>query len=166
MAETPRPYPAGLSHALGQIPSGLYVLTVRQGDRSTGMLASWVQQAGFDPPMLTVAIQRDRFIVDWIEAAGRFTLNQLPLGSKALIRHFGRGFEPDVDAFHGIAIRQETEAQGGPVLKDAMAYLDTEVVGQLAESDHRIFLARIVGGDLLEQDAKPFLHVRANGFHY
>ncbi len=164
MAKSVQPYPSGLSHALGLIPSGLYILTVRHGEQVSGMLASWVQQAGFEPPMLTMAIKQDRFLVDWIETTRRFTLNQIPHGSKTLVRHFGRGFKPEDNAFEGISIREQ--AQGGPVLNGAMAYLDAEVVGHLAESDHRIFLARITGGELLEQDAKPFLHVRANGFHY
>src|SRR3954464_11070823 len=92
MVEHLRPHGTGLSQALGRIPSGLYILTVSVGERSTGMLASWVQQAGFEPPMVTAAIRRDRYVADWIAEAGRFTLNQLATGSRSLIRHFGRGF--------------------------------------------------------------------------
>lgn len=154
----------GLSQALGRIPSGLYILTVRHDGRSTGMLASWVQQAGFEPPMLTVAVQRDRFVADWIEASGRFTLNQLPTGSKAMIRHFGRGFAADVPAFEGLELRDD--AQGGPVLADALAYLDVELAGQVDGGDHRIYLGRVVAGALITAGAEPFVHVRANGFHY
>jgi flavin reductase (DIM6/NTAB) family NADH-FMN oxidoreductase RutF len=155
---------SGLAKALGRIPSGLYILTVRHGDHATGLLASWVQQASFDPPMLTVAVQRDRHVGDWIAASGKFTLNQLAKGSKALIRHFGRGFAPDAPAFEGLTLRDG--AQGGPILAGAMAYLDNEVAAQVVEGDHRIFLARIVAGEILDPDAEPFLHVRANGFHY
>jgi flavin reductase (DIM6/NTAB) family NADH-FMN oxidoreductase RutF len=150
--------------ALGRIPSGLYVLTVRHGERATGMLASWVQQAGFEPPMITVAVARKRYVADWVAAARRFTLNQLPQGSKALIRHFGRGFEADAEAFHGVALREED--QRGPILAAALAYLDADVVGEISSGDHRIFLARVAAGALFEPDAEPLLHVRANGSHY
>ena len=34
---------------LGRLPSGLYVLTAGRGAAATGMLASWVQQVGFEP---------------------------------------------------------------------------------------------------------------------
>jgi hypothetical protein len=47
-----------------------------------------------------------------------------------------------------------------------MAYLDAEVDGELAAGDHRIFAARITAGALLQSDAEPLCHVRANGFHY
>jgi flavin reductase (DIM6/NTAB) family NADH-FMN oxidoreductase RutF len=164
MADHPRPTNSALGQALGRIPSGLYILTVEHGDRSTGMLASWVQQAGFEPPILTVGIRRDRYVADWVAESGRFTLSQLAVGSKALIRHFGRGFEPDAPAFEGVALRHD--ARGGPVLAGAMAFLDAEVAGELAAGDHRIFVARVRDGAVLKPDAEPLLHVRANGFHY
>jgi flavin reductase (DIM6/NTAB) family NADH-FMN oxidoreductase RutF len=164
MADHLRPADTGLAPALGRIPSGLYILTVDFGGKTTGMLASWVQQAGFEPPMVTVAIRRDRHVADWVAAAGRFALSQLAVGSKALIRHFGRGFPPEADAFAGLELRHD--ARGGPVLAGAMAYLDAEVAGELAGGDHRIFLARIIAGALLQTEAEPLCHVRANGFHY
>jgi flavin reductase (DIM6/NTAB) family NADH-FMN oxidoreductase RutF len=164
MTEHLRLATTGLAPALGRIPSGLYILTVENGDRATGMLASWVQQAGFDPPMVSVAIRRDRHVADWVAAAGRFALSQLAVGSKALIRHFGRGFAPEADAFEGVELRRD--ARGGPVIATALAYLDAEVAGELAAGDHRIFVARIVAGGLLQSEAEPLLHVRANGFHY
>ena len=84
----------------------------RHGGRSTGMLASWVQQAGFDPPMLTVAVRRDRYVADWIAASGRFTLNQVAAGDKPLLKHFGRGFGPDEAAFDGVAAPRRLGATG------------------------------------------------------
>src|SRR4051794_35540370 len=164
MAEHLRPTDTGLGQALGRIPSGLYILTVEHGDQSTGMLASWVQQAGFEPPMLTVGVRRDRHVADRVAASGKFALSQLAVGSKALIRHFGRGFKPGAPAFEGLEVRHD--AQGGPILAAALAYLDAEVAGELDAGDHRIFVARIVQGALLHPDAEPMVHVRANGFHY
>lgn len=164
MTDQPRPPISGLGQAMGRIPSGLYILTVEHGDRSTGMLASWVQQAGFEPPMVTVGIRGDRHVADWVAASGKFTLSQLAVGSKSLIRHFGRGFGPDAPAFEGVELRHD--ARGGPVLAAALAFLDAEVDGELAAGDHRIFAARVVAGALLLPDAEPLVHVRTNGFHY
>jgi hypothetical protein len=59
-----------VSAALGRVPSGIFILTTGYEGRATGMLASWVQQAGFEPPMVTVAVRRDRFVAEWIAATG------------------------------------------------------------------------------------------------
>ena len=163
-AEPTRNAPTPLNLALGRIPSGLFILTVRRGDRATGMLASWVQQAGFEPPMLTVAVRADRYVGDWIAESGTFALNQVGAGQKHLIRHFGRGFAPEEPAFETIALRDD--ARGGPVLVEALAYLDLELAGHLDGGDHRILLARIVQGGLLAPGTEPFVHVRHSGTHY
>lgn len=164
MPDLSRPEPSPLALALGRVPSGLFILTVRRANRRTGMLVSWVQQAGFEPPMLTVAVQRDRYVGDWIIDRGRFTLNQMTAGRKTLLRHFARGFGPDDDAFQGIAVLDK--AEGGPVLADALAYLDAEAVGELSGPDHRVIFARVVGGALLDPRGEPMIHVRHHGLHY
>jgi flavin reductase (DIM6/NTAB) family NADH-FMN oxidoreductase RutF len=153
-----------LGAALGRIPSGLYILTAGLEGRSTGMLASWVQQAGFEPLMITVAVRSDRYVADWIAASGKFTLNQIAAGNKTLLKHFGRGFGPHDDAFAGIALRDADPS--GPILADAMAYLTVEVVGSIDGGDHRVFLARAVKGERLDPEAEPMIHVRKSGLHY
>jgi flavin reductase (DIM6/NTAB) family NADH-FMN oxidoreductase RutF len=135
--------------ALGRVPSGLFILTVRHGDRVTGMLASWVQQAGFEPPMLTVALQKDRFVADWVRSSGRFVLNQVPAGNKSLLRHFAKGFAPAEPAFKGVEVMREELA--GPVLAEALGYLEIEHVDEVAGGDHVIILGRIVGGGLIHE---------------
>jgi len=164
MSESQQQAGLELSQALGRIPSGIYILTVRYEEHSTGMLASWVQQAGFEPPTLSVAVRRDRYVAKWIESSRRFTLNQVAKGNKNLVRHFGRGFEPGAPAFEGLELLDE--ASGNPVLASAMAFLDTEVLSSCLSGDHQIFLSRIVGGRILNSDSEPMIHVRHNGFHY
>jgi flavin reductase (DIM6/NTAB) family NADH-FMN oxidoreductase RutF len=154
-----------LAQALGRVPSGLFILTHRAAGREpTGLLVSWVQQAGFDPPMLTVALRGDRPIRDAIVASPRFVLNQIAAGQKSLLRHFARGFDPGEPAFDGLTLGPDLE--GGPTLSAALSYLEVEAVDQLDAGDHRIVLARVLGGAMIQPDAEPMLHVRHNGFHY
>ena len=149
---------------LGRVPSGIFILTVGSGTRATGMLASWVMQAGFEPPMVTFALARGRFVGDWIEAAGRCTLNQVPSDGKVLLKHFGRGFAPDENAFDGLELLDVSAA--GPVPAASSSFLDLEVVGRLDEGDHLVYLARVVGAGVIRDDAEPYVHIRSNGFRY
>ncbi len=161
----PRPKNSDLGAALGRVPSGLFILTVRDGDgRATGMLASWVQQAGFEPPMVSVALHRDRYVAEWVRASGRFVLNQVPAGNKTLLRHFGKGFAPDAPAFDGVRIDREHPA--GPVLAEALGYLIVEAAGEVAGGDHVVMLGRVVEGGMIDGEGHPLVHVRQNGLHY
>lgn len=155
---------AAIGSALGRLPSGIFILTAGWDGQTTGMLASWVQQAGFEPPMVTVAVRKDRYVTQWIEKSGRFTLNQIAAGPKPLLKHFGRGFEPGEAAFEGIALRDPRP--DGPVLADAMSYLVAEVSGSIDGGDHRILLGRVVEGDRFDAESEPMIHLRKSGFHY
>jgi flavin reductase (DIM6/NTAB) family NADH-FMN oxidoreductase RutF len=166
MSQPDDPRRSALARALGRIPSGLFIVTARDGWANAGLLASWLQQAGFAPAAVTVAIGRDREIVEIIERTGRLVVNQLSEGQHRLMRHFARSMRSDDGAFPGIETLEPGEARGGLVLADAMSYLDVEVTGFLEGDDHRIVLGRVIAGAVLHEDAKPMVHLRRNGFHY
>lgn len=150
--------------ALGRIPSGIFILTVGTGSRATGMLASWVMQAGFEPPMVSVAVRLGRYVCDWLTEGQPFVLNLVREDQKSLLKHFGQGFEPGAPAFEGLQITHC--ARGVPILKESLGHLECEPAGNVDSGDHRVFLAKVVRGRLIEGDHKPMVHVRKSGTHY
>lgn len=81
-----------IARALGQVPSGCFVMTVSNAGKATGLLTSWVQQASFEPPMVTVAVKVGRPVEQLLAASGKFVLNHIGENPLAMFRHFGRGF--------------------------------------------------------------------------
>jgi flavin reductase (DIM6/NTAB) family NADH-FMN oxidoreductase RutF len=149
---------------LGRVPSGIYILTVGTGERSTGMLASWVMQAGFEPPMVSVAVKKGRFVGDWITAGQPFVLNLLGESDSQLMKRFSAGFEPGTPAFDGLAITHC--ARGVPILKDALGHLECEPTGHIDSGDHRVFLAKVARGKLNDSSVRPMVHIRKSGANY
>jgi flavin reductase (DIM6/NTAB) family NADH-FMN oxidoreductase RutF len=153
---------------LGKIPSGVFILTAGDGDgRETGMLASWVQQASFDPPLLSVAVNSKRYLNDWVARHPFAALSCVGKSQSAsFFKQFGRGFEPDEPAFEGVDItRGET---GLPLLANAIGSLEGDIVGTLPAGDHTIYLLQVrnaVKGKAFETD-EPLVHLRKNGFNY
>lgn len=160
MAEEQLPNEAWI--ALGRVVSGVFVITAGRGKRATGMLGSWVQQCAFDPPQVTVVIQRDRPIIERLSEGADLTVNILAEGEKDLMKHFGKGFALDEAAFEGIAIADDT---GPPVLAAALAFLRCRVVATLPVGDHHLFVARVVGGGT-SHEGRPKTHIRNSGSHY
>ena len=78
---TMKSFDGDLVKALGRISGGLYVVTASQGQgsekRRGAMVASWVSQASFPPPGLTVAVAKDRAIEALLQIGDRFVLNAL-----------------------------------------------------------------------------------------
>ena len=148
---------------LGRVPSGIFILTAGTGDRATGMLASWVMQAGFEPPMVTVAVKQGRYVADWLTRGEPFVLNVVGEGQTHLLKHFGKGFEPNEPAFTCLEIHPCS--RGVPVLAEAVGHLECEPTSHVDSTDHRIFLARVTHG-ALAHDIPPMVHIRKSGAHY
>lgn len=152
-----------LAGALGRVPSGLFILTVRHGEAETGLLASWVQQCSFAPPRLSVAIQRDRPITAWLPEDALFTLNVLDQSQTDMVGHFGRGFPLNQPAFTDLEV--ERPDGSAPVLSEALAYLTCRVVARHPVGDHDLYIADVIGGRVLGE-GQPMVHVRKSGLHY
>jgi flavin reductase (DIM6/NTAB) family NADH-FMN oxidoreductase RutF len=149
---------------LGRVPSGIFILTVGVGDRATGMLSSWVMQAGFEPPTVSVGVKLGRYVCDWLTDGQPFVLNMVGESQSNLLKHFGKGFEPGANAFEGLAITRC--ARGVPILSDCIGYLECEPTAHVDSGDHRVFLAKVARGKLHDADAKPMIHIRKSGANY
>jgi flavin reductase (DIM6/NTAB) family NADH-FMN oxidoreductase RutF len=153
----------GLAGALGRIPSGLFILTVRHDSGETGMLSSWVQQCSFDPPQVSAAIRADRDLLAWLTPGTAFALNVLDEDQTDLLVHFGKGFALGEPAFTDLDVQRPEGA--APMLCDALAYLDCRVAACHAAGDHFLIIGRVVAGRVLGE-GKPMVHVRKNGLRY
>ncbi|HOW69335.1 MAG TPA: flavin reductase family protein [Phycisphaerae bacterium] len=151
-----------VAQPLGLIASGSFVLTAREGGHSTGILVTWVQQAGFDPPTITVAVKHGRPIEAMIKRSGHFVLNIIGEDSAKMYKHFGKGAGASEPAFEGLAVRNETT---GVIVQDCIAHLGCKVTGKIETGDHTVFVGQVVGG-AIHNNSKPHLHTRLNGFNY
>ena len=159
-----------LDKALGRLSGGLYVVTARQqtsdGARSSAMVASWVSQASFEPPGITVAVAKDRAIEALMQVGDRFVLNILREDNhQQLLRHFLKRFPPGADRFAGVATLDGV-ASGGPVLGDALAFLGCRVAQRLEGPDHWVIYAEVEQGNVSDTEASTAVHHRKVGNHY
>lgn len=157
-----------IAPVLGRIPSGVFILTATNGNgHSTGMLTSWVQQAGFEPPSVTVAVNKVRYLKAWLKQHPHLTLNLIGQSQGFLMSHFGKGFEPDENAFENQ--RTEIGHHGIPRLSDALGALECDVTNHIETGDHFVYVAVIThaysDASSIAQD-KPMVHIRKDGFKY
>jgi len=153
-----------LGRPIGRIPSGVYILTAQSGANRYAMLASWVQQASFDPPAVSIALAERRPIGEAIRATGRLALSILPAGDTTLMKKYARGIPEGEDPFAGMATI--VTPSGIPALGDALAWLECKVI-QTCDfgGDHDLVIAEITAAQMIK-DGAPFTHIRGNGFHY
>lgn len=156
---------ARTEQALGRLIGSLCVVTTKHEDLRGAMLASWVSQATFNPPGITVAVAKERAIESLLHIGSNFVLNILQQGKHiGLMKQFLKQFEPGEDRFLGVTM--EEAANGCPILTDALAYLECRIVNKMECGDHWLVYATAQKGKLLQSEGVTAVHHRKSGTHY
>lgn len=139
-----------LAEALGTLTTGIYVLTVREGERLHGMSSSWVTQVSGDPLLIMAAVDKRHFSHGLVERQGLFGLNVVGSRSRELEDYFfsAASRQPDNLAPFAYTLGET----GVPLLAVAMAVFECRVVGSYPAGDHTLFVATIVRAEVREQD--------------
>ncbi len=154
-----------LDKALGRISGGLYIITTQKGDVKGATLASWVTQASFQPLGLSVALAKDRAIDSMMQVGDSFVLNVLEEGNyQGLMKHFLKRFLPGADRFEGV--KTQLSESGAPILADALAYMECEVVSCMECSDHWVIYSTVKDGRVSKLDAFTAVRHRKVGNYY
>jgi len=155
--------------ALGRIVGSLCVVTARKGEGEGAlggaMVASWVSQASFSPPGFTVAVARDRAVQSLLHVGDHFALNVLAEGRQSgPMRQFLQPFPPGADRFADLEL--ESSPGGQPILPEALAWLEAQVVSRMECGDHWIIYAQASHGGLLDPAGSTAVHQRRSGANY
>ena len=155
----------GVAAALGRIPSGLFVVTWKSGSADRVMLASWVMQAGFAPPLVSVAVGASRDLLAAVRGGGAFAVTILADTQRSLLSRFGKPPADGEDPFAGLPVLR-TPA-GLATLVDAAGWMECRPAGEstATDTDHVVVLGRVVAGGGAV-DTPPVVHVRRNGLKY
>lgn len=148
--------------ALGKVSSGLYIATGMVDGQPVGMLCSFVEQASFEPPMISLAIAAGRPISPLLDGGLPFALHVLSKENTALLKAFARGGTEE--SFEGLEM--VANSHGLPIFASAWAYLVARTVGQLSAGDHQLYLAEVTDGELQHEGQQASTRVRSNGFGY
>ncbi|MGM3305960.1 diflavin flavoprotein [Anabaena sp. WFMT] len=152
-----------VEQAVGRIVGSLCVVTATQGEVKTGMLASWVTQASFNPPGLTIAVAKERAMETLTYTGNQFVVNILAEG-REIRKQFMKVYAPGQDRFAGL--ETEEASNGGIILNGALAYLECSVQSRMEAGDHWLVYATVNDGKVLNQDAVTAVHHRKSASYY
>ena len=128
--------------ALGHMTYGIYVLTTRVDDTINGMIASWVTQVSYAPPLVLAAIHPNRYSHNLVDNGQAFALHILDRSQKEMLNIF-KGPDPE-KKFSGIP--WEPGKTGAPILKDCLAWLELTVQERHTPGNHTLFIGEVIAG--------------------
>ncbi|MFM7426225.1 MAG: diflavin flavoprotein [Elainella sp.] len=148
--------------AVGRIAGALCVITTHQNNQHQAMLTSWVAQATFTPPGLTLAVSQAQ-ATTLADVASPFVLNILKEG-RNVRRHFLKPLTAKGNDFGEIATHA---AQNGClVIDEALAYLECTVQSRMECGDHWLIYATVDNGKVLESQGVTAVQHRKSASYF
>ncbi len=148
--------------AIGRLASGVYIVTVEAEEGKDGMLATWITQAGFEPPSLVVSVNKQRDILKALTVGKSFTINVLSKRNMDIFKAFAKPHNES--KFDGLALVDGVAS--GPAFSEAVSYISLKVQSLTEAGDHMLVVGEVTDGQLLNNADEPMTHLRKDGFSY
>ena len=144
----PEDYDRLRRRVLWALPTGLYLLGSRAGDRCNLMAVSLVTQVATTPKLLAVSVEVGAVTHELVQQGGTFALTLLERSERAVIRRFVKPVQHvELDGRTGAGTMEGepvvSAPSGAPVLGAAAAWLDCTVRHQLALGSHTLFVGEV-----------------------
>jgi flavin reductase (DIM6/NTAB) family NADH-FMN oxidoreductase RutF len=128
---------------LRSIPHALYVLTSRFDGKTAATTVSWVTQASFTPPLITVGLKKDSVTSGIVKGAKGFVLNFLGSDQKEVAQKFFKHLEPEGNSLAGETF-QESPVLKFPIFPKMAGFIECRVVETVDKGDHSVVVAEVV----------------------
>ena len=131
--------PAHFRHVVGHLASGVTIVTALDDGKRFGMTASSVTSLSADPPLMLACINDAVPTASAVARSGKYVVNILGEHHGELAQQFAVASR---DKFRNVAMR--SGKLGVPMVTEALAHIECEVIEQVAGGSHSIFIGRVV----------------------
>lgn len=139
-----------------RLTTGVYVFGVAHGEFRNAFTASSVMHVSFRPLHVALSINPEHASYPILAGGHVFTINVLRADQQELAKHFGTQSGRTVDKLSSTPWR--AGQTGAPLLVDALAYFECQVIIDVEAGDHRLVVGRVVDGGVLDPDSSPLLY--------
>jgi 4-hydroxyphenylacetate 3-hydroxylase, reductase component len=125
---------------MGRWPTGVCVVTSRDGERDFGLTVNAFLSVSVVPPTVLVSLGHEADSTAIVARTGRFAVNLLAADQRALSERFAKTVPPE-EKFRGVPVHRGPA--GLALLDGALGSLDATVSKAVEFGDHTLFLGRV-----------------------
>lgn len=138
--------------AFFKLSYGLYVVSARSGEKKYGCIVNTLQQVTAEPPMLSVAVNKNSVTAKAILDSGRFCGTVLTeTADMNLIGTFGFKNSEAVDKFAAFSTKED-ENNIPYLTEHAAARYSCEVAGTLDLGTHILIIGKVTAAEILSDE--------------
>ncbi len=123
---------------MGRFATGVALVTAAPGGEPAGLIVNSLASVSLEPPLVSFCPARNSLTWQRMRRTGRFAVNVLEQDHEGFAR---RAAPAGADRFAGID--WEFGSGGAPLLSDALATLECEIVAEYPAGDHWIVVGRV-----------------------
>jgi len=128
------------------------IVTVNHLGRKNAMAVAWHCSISFKPPIYGIAVAPKRYTYTLISESGQFGVNFMPYEKAAVIASIGGSSGSFMDKFTEFNLEEDEPLKTGvPVLKDAYAVYECEVIENKIYGDHAWIIGKVVASHMAKE---------------
>jgi len=124
----------------------------------------WHMPVSFKPMLYAIAIGKTRFSYKLIAKSGVFAVNFIPATLKEAAVYCGTRSGEHIDKFQETGVtRVQADSIVCPIIREAVAHLECEVIQEVDAGDHVIFIGKVTGTNKRSEERRLF-HTDSDNF--
>ena len=148
------------------MPSGLYVVGSRAGDRMNLMTCNWATQVSSAPKLVAISVEHEALTHELIHEGQVFSISIIDREDRAIVRKFTKPVEVDAAAKTLNEFPYVEKSSGAPILAQAVAWLDCRVTQEVLVGTHTLFVGEVVDAGFSKDEATPVLRMEDTRMNY
>jgi flavin reductase len=149
---------ADFRKAMGCFATGVTIITLDLEGEVHGMTANAFASVSLDPALVLVCVNHGAATHAHLHAKKRFGINVLCQDQRAISEYYARRERTHAQAEEEAGARFDRTAQGTPMLRGALAYLECRLHSAQDAGDHTIFIAEVEKA--VVREGQPLLFFR------
>ncbi len=149
--------------ALFKIGYGLYVLTVKDGEKENGCIVNTVSQLTSNPLRVAVTVNKDNYTHDFIKSTGKMNVNCLSTDAPfGIFEWFGFVSGRDKDKMDGMSVSR-SENSIAYLNFFINSFLSLEVESEVEFETHTMFICKVTEAKVLnDKESMTYAYYHAN----
>ncbi len=147
---------------LRKIPSGLFIVTAKDGKRGTGAVISFTTQISFDPVLIALAIRKDSRFYSVAKANDYLAVHLPSIEQQAMVASFFKIKDISDNSINGFEFHWSDLST--PLLDDIPMILEVKITEIIEKGDHPVFICEVVNA-ILKEDVE-ILTMADTNWHY
>jgi flavin reductase (DIM6/NTAB) family NADH-FMN oxidoreductase RutF len=148
--------PEDLRESMRAWITGVAIVTGSHQGTFHGMTANSFNSLALNPPTVLVALRQNTRTQHLVKDGGVFAVSILNAHQEDLAKRFAGQISPELPRFEGV--KTFTMSTGAPLIKDAMAFLDCQVVNTFDVGGTSVFIGEVLEAKKAPGELPPLLY--------